>query len=224
MEQTTTVPQTVNSGIMGKLNYLLASRPVILQILRFGAIGVFNTAVDVLVLNYLSAQFGITKGAQISWVNIPGVMLAMIQSYFWNKYWTFEKEAAVNLLKNFLRLVSVGVVGVLVYGFVFLGAHVQARPVYFIGIFLVFILAQIVLWYVFGFFKVKPGGQSRVFLSFFLVSAIGFMLNTLVLYLVTTHGNLSSNSGDNLNFGKIVATLASLVWNFLGYKLFVFKH
>ena len=223
MEQISNQEVVLQPGILGKLNDLLAKKPVILQILRFGAIGVFNTAIDVLVLNYMAAQFGITKGAQIGWVNIPGVVLAMVQSYFWNKYWTFEKEAVVSVLKNFLRLLSVGMVGILVYGFVVLGAHVQARPVYFIGILLAFVLAQVVLWYAFGFFKEKPEEQRKVYLSFFVVSLIGFLINSTVLYFATTHGNLSANSGDSLNISKVIATCASLVWNFIGYKIFVFK-
>jgi hypothetical protein len=49
------------------------------------------------------------------------------------------------------------------------------------------------------------------------------LINSLVLYFATTHGAVTGNSGDNLNIGKLAATAASLVWNFIGYKIFVFK-
>jgi putative flippase GtrA len=220
MENAQTVP---GLSLAQKESQLLEKYPIILQLLRFGAIGVFNTAMDVLVLNYMSAQFGVTKGSGLGWVNLPGFVLAVVQSYFWNKYWAFSKDS-VNLLKNFLRLASVGVVGVIVYGLVALGGHNFALPIYFLGIFGIFILAQVLLWYAFGFFKQQSAEQpGKDYIAFFVVSAAGFLINSLVLYATTTHFVLSTNSGDNLNIGKIIATAASLVWNFIGYKIFVFK-
>lgn len=221
--------QTQNSGSVAvtptfiqKIEQFLAAKPIILQLLRFGAIGVFNTAMDVLVLNYMATQFGVTKGGSIGWVNIPGFFLAVIQSYFWNKYWAFD-SAHVSLIKNFFRLAGVGFVGVVIYALVAVGAHLHTRPIYFIGIFSVFVLAQIVLWYVYGFFNTQPQTSQKIYLSFFVVSIIGFAINSGVLYLTTTHLLHTANSGDNLNIGKVLATIVSLVWNFIGYKLFVFK-
>ncbi|MBI5529912.1 MAG: GtrA family protein [Candidatus Doudnabacteria bacterium] len=220
MENIQTVQPT---SISFKISQLLEKYPVVMQLLRFGAIGVFNTTIDVLVLNYMAAQFGVTKGASLGWVNLPGVVLAVIQSYFWNKYWAFGGETAIGLFKNFIRLVAVGLVGIIIYGLVVLGAHNTARPIYFIGIFTVFILAQLVLWYAFGFFKQQVVGEHKLYLSFFVVSAIGFLINSTVLYLATSHFIFAQNAGDNLNIGKILAVAVSLVWNFVGYKIFVFK-
>ncbi len=221
MENTNSLQSS--GGFSEKITGILNKYPVILQLLRFAAIGVFNTTMDVLLLNFMAAQFGITKGASIGWVNLPGFTLALIQSYYWNRYWAFSGEAVVSLLKNFLRLVAVGVVGILVYGLIVLGAHNFAQPIYFGGIFVVFVLAQLILWYSFGFFKSNLSGEHQPYLSFLIVSLIGFLINSLVLYFTTTHLNLSSNSGDSLNIGKIIATVASLIWNFIGYKIFVFK-
>ncbi len=206
-----------------KITGLLERKPVILQLLRFGAIGLFNTTIDVLVLNFMAAQFEITRGSGLGWVNIPGFFLAVVQSYFWNKYWAFENESAVNLLKNFFRLASVGIVGAVVYVLVVLGAHESARAVYFSGIFIVFILAQIALWNFFGFFKVKIFEEKPLYARFFIVSLIGFLINSGVLYLVSTYGNLTQNSGDNLNIAKLAATFFSLIWNFVCYKFIVFR-
>jgi putative flippase GtrA len=218
-----TTLNTTPTSLSQKITELLQKRPVILQLLRFGAIGVFNTAIDALVLNFLAAQFGIHKGTGIGWVNFPGFALAVVQSYYWNKYWAFGSESGVSVLKNFLRLVAVGFVGVVVYGLLIVGAHSAARPVYFLSVFAVFVIAQMVLWFSFGFFKQQANDRVQRFLSFFLVSAVGFLINSAVLYAVTTYFTISSNSGDNLNLGKILATGASLVWNFAGYKVFVFK-
>lgn len=206
-----------------KSESFLERYPIILQLLRFGAIGIFNTAMDALVLNYMSAQFGIHKGAGIGWVNFPGFVLAVIQSYYWNKYWAFGVESVVSLVKNFFKLVAVGVVGVVVYGLLVLGGHQAAGPLYFISIFGLFILCQLILWYAFGFFNKQTENNPQHYLSFFTVSAIGFLINSLVLYFATTYVSVSSNSGDNLNISKLVATAVSLIWNFIGYKIFVFK-
>lgn len=210
-------------GLIPKLTGLLQRRPVILQLLRFCAIGLFNTTIDVLVLNFMAAQFNITRGSGLGWVNIPGFFLAVIQSYYWNKYWAFENEASVNLLRNFFRLASVGVVGAAVYGLVIVGAHMSASSVFFGGLFGVFILAQVVLWSVFGFFKLHLPEQQPVYMRFFVVSLIGFGINSGVLYLASTYLTLTGNPGDNLNIAKLAATAFSLVWNFIGYKLLVFK-
>jgi putative flippase GtrA len=209
-------------SLSGKISHLLEKYPSVLQLIRFGAIGVFNTTIDVLVLNYMSTQFGVHKGASLGWVNLPGFILAVTQSYFWNKYWAFSGEN-VNLLKNFFRLASVGIVGLVIYALVFVGGHNSAPPIYFLGILGVFILAQLVLWYAFGFFKQQALADKKDYLAFFAVSVSGFLINSLVLYGASTFFVLSTNSGDNLNYAKILATVGSLAWNFIGYKLFVFK-
>ncbi len=215
--------QTVSDlSLAQKVSSLLEKYPIVLQLVRFGAIGLFNTTIDVLVLNYMATQFGVTKGTSLGWINLPGFILAVIQSYFWNKYWAFSGEN-VNLLKNFFRLVSVGVVGLIIYALVFIGGHNSAPAIYFLGILGVFILAQLVLWYAFGFFKQQALADKKDYLAFFAVSVSGFLINSLVLYGASTFFVLSTNSGDNLNYAKILATVGSLVWNFIGYKLFVFK-
>ena len=65
--------------------------------------------------------------------------------------------------------------------------------------------------------------KSAGFVIFFVVTAIGIAINSGVLYIVTT---LIPHSIDNTlwaNIGKVLATGLSTVWNFLGYRLIVFK-
>lgn len=213
-----------NIGIEGKITGLLEKYPVILQILSFGAIGVFNTAMDVLVLNFMSAQFSIHKGVGIGWVNFPGFILAVVQSYFWNKYWAFSGEQQVGLLKNFLRLLGVGITGFIVYVLLILGAHESVGSWYFLLIFAIFILAQVVLWFAYGFSKLSGvNTKKHPVVSFFVVSFVGFVINSTVLYFATTNMVGVGNTGDNLNIAKLLATLFSLIWNFIGYKIIVFK-
>lgn len=75
-------------------------------------------------------------------------------------------------------------------------------------------------------FKDQTGGeQGKKFTLFLLVSVIGAGINTATVRIVST--NIDPMFGLSqelwLNVAKIVATGLSLVWNFVGYKLFVFK-
>lgn len=63
------------------------------------------------------------------------------------------------------------------------------------------------------------------FAKFLTVSIIGWGLNTAILYSVTTLINpiFGLNQALWANFAKAMATGVVLIWNFAGYKLFVFK-
>jgi len=215
----------IQPSFADKINDLLQKKPVILQLLRFAAIGVLNTALDFVVLNFVSKTLNISSGLKLGQVNVIGFSLAVIQSYFWNKHWAFSEEQAVSLWKNFIRLVMVGAVGTLAVIFVLLGAKVVARPSFYLIILLVFLVAQVVLWVAFGLSKtiVKNQNQGRQFITFIVVSVIGMLINSILLSLISQHFAVVANADLNKNLAKILATFASLVWNFVGYKLIVFR-
>jgi len=66
---------------------------------------------------------------------------------------------------------------------------------------------------------------AKQFLQFLIVSIIGTLLNSGIVYIITTWlspvAGLSSVSWANA--AKLLATGVSLVWNFVGYKFIVFK-
>lgn len=213
----------VRGGMFQKMSGFLQRQPVILQLLRFAAIGVINTALDFLILNFVSKALGVTVGLKLGQVNIIGFTAAVIQSYFWNKYWAFGLEQQLSLLKNFFRLVLVGSLGVLAMLLVLLGAKISA-PVVFYGIVLVvFLLLELVLWQAFGFFQVHPVGRKNEFWTFIVISVVGLIINSVLLAVIATAFPLSANPDLNKNLAKIAATGVSLVWNFIGYKIIVFK-
>ena len=137
-------------------------KPVFLQIGKFAAVGVLNTLIDFGILNVLSLSFQIFSGPKVALFNVVGFIAANINSYAWNKYWTFQS-----------------------------------------------------------------GGKKAAseFVQFLVVSVIGIALNTGIVYGITTFiaplGGLSLSRWENA--AKLVATVVSLVWNFIGYKFFVFK-
>lgn len=63
------------------------------------------------------------------------------------------------------------------------------------------------------------------FLKFFLISVGGIIINSGIVYFGTTFIEPQFAASVHLwvNGVKIAATAASLIWNFIGYKIFVFK-
>jgi putative flippase GtrA len=69
-------------------------------------------------------------------------------------------------------------------------------------------------------------GKSNVanqFLQFIIVSLVGVLINSGIVYIITTWVSSNASNGVWVNIAKLVATVVSLVWNFIGYKFIVFK-
>ncbi len=137
------------------------------QFSKFIIVGGVNTGIDFAVLNSLIFLTGFTSGWQIFVLNCISFSVAVVNSYYMNKRWTFKEAAAGLATKD----------------------------------------------------------SSVQFSQFFVVSLIGITINGLILTGITTYIAAPFGLSDQLwaNFAKLVATGASLVWNFIGYKLFVFK-
>lgn len=146
-----------------KISSILSSKiPIILQIAKFAAVGGLNTLIDLGVLNLLIFLFLATQG--IGYAVFKGIsfIIANINSYFWNKHWTFGSGQSAN---------------------------------------------------------VKEFGQ------FFVVSIIGFAINIGIASFVVNIISFGGMSPERwANIGALTATVASLIWNFLGYKFIVFKN
>lgn len=80
------------------------------QFVKFGIIGGMNTAIDFSILNLLMWWTGIYSGGQIILLNIISFAVAVINSYFWNKYWTFKDkdEAGVVEFSQFIAVTLIG--------------------------------------------------------------------------------------------------------------------
>jgi len=74
----------------------------------------------------------------------------------------------------------------------------------------------------------KERGQKQTpkeFMQFVIVSVIGISINDIIVYGITTFTAPLFGLSEKLwvNAAKICATATSMVWNFIGYKFFVFK-
>ena len=80
------------------------------------------------------------------------------------------------------------------------------------------------LWNKLWTFEVK--GKLNIanqFLQFIIVSLVGVLINSGIIYIITTWFSSNVSKGVWVNVAKVFATVVSLVWNFIGYKFIVFK-
>lgn len=120
------VPFVAIFGLMiGKILSRLAA--IFSQIAKFLTVGILNTAIDFGILNLLSMATGISSGIVVGGVNIPGFLLAVTNSYFWNKYWVFRQGngGAGDMVKFF----AVAVIGLLINSAVVI-AITSAAPIF----------------------------------------------------------------------------------------------
>lgn len=148
---------------------------IIYQIAKFGVIGVTNVLVDLGVLSLLTSFFATAFNIRSTDAIIGAVtfyslyksisfIIANINSYLWNKHWTFNQ-----------------------------GDKQQTKS---------------------------------EFIQFFVVSLVGFLINVFVASVVFNIiiGSLTSfNAGQLGLLGAAAGSIAGLAWNFIGYKLWVFK-
>jgi len=134
-------------------------RPFFFQLGKFGLIGGVNTAVDLAILNLLIIATGVSAGVMYAVFKGLSFLVAVINSYWWNKLWAF---------------------------------------------------------------KARQGD----FVQFLIISVIGAFINvgvaSLVVNAIPAPEAFSGRSWGTI--GALVAVAASMIWNFIGYKKFVFKN
>lgn len=213
--------------LIDTINDLLQKRPVILQLLRFAAIGAINTALDFIILNFITTYLGIDKGTSLGLLNIIGFTAAVIQSYFWNKAWAFAESRQVSLFQNAFRLIMVGGLGFVAFVAVLLGSGYEASSIFYLLVLAAFLISELVLWIGFKLSLDRSQNAGFQFVTFIIISLIGLLINSLIIVLasnvISPYLESSIAPGIIKNVAKIIATGVSLIWNFIGYKLFVFK-
>lgn len=99
---------------LAAVSFLSRFVPPFAQFGKFAAVGLSSTAIDFGVLNILSLTTGITAGFILGGVNIPGFGVAVVSSYFWNKFWTFKAVGEVGeggIFQDFPKFLAVAIVG-----------------------------------------------------------------------------------------------------------------
>jgi len=160
--------------------------------------------------------FILPLGLPLLWVFV------LYSASFLEKWVTFASQFARYSIAGFLSaaidfgfLNFLSILTGLVSGFLIGGVNVPG-----------FLLASVssYIWNKFWVFKSGENGYSDIF-TFALVALVGIFINSSILVLITTY--VSPFSGlsavEWLNISKIIATAAMVLWNFMGFKLLVFK-
>lgn len=74
---------------------------------KFGIVGILNTVIDLGIFNVLSQVFGV----YVVTANLISVSAAIVNSYIWNKNWTFKDKSSSHLVEQFIKFVVFSVVG-----------------------------------------------------------------------------------------------------------------
>lgn len=91
------------------------------EFIKFLIVGLLNTAIDFWVLNYLTSFFKIFSGPWLVLFNLTSFFIAVLNSYIFNKFWTF-KASGQKWAVEFLNFLVVSVISAAFNtGIVFLG-------------------------------------------------------------------------------------------------------
>ena len=95
----------------------------IFQLFKFTLTGSLNTFIDFAVLNLLMQTLQATSGWYFSFFKLISFSCAAVNSYFWNKFWTFKKKETKVGTKEFSQfylitgislLINVGIASLIV--------------------------------------------------------------------------------------------------------------
>lgn len=84
---------------------------IIYQASKFLLVGILNTLIDLGVLNFLILITGMATGLSFPIFKGASFLVAVVNSYFWNKFWTFEKKDTTKAKKEFTQFFIVALIG-----------------------------------------------------------------------------------------------------------------
>jgi len=92
---------------------MVANRaPSLFEFSKFAVVGVLNSGVDFGILNFLMLMTGVSSGGGFLGFKSISVTLGVINSYLWNKYWTFNAAQSTEARREFLAFMAVTAVAV----------------------------------------------------------------------------------------------------------------
>lgn len=144
--------------------YFFASKwPTAMQFGKFIAVGQSNAAIDIGILNLLILITDIDSGLYYSLFKATSFIFAVVNSFMWNKFWSFDSK--------------------------------------------------------------EKDGMGRQFVIFIAVSLVGLIINVSVASFVVNYIGPQWGISTKLwaNVGVLSSTIFNIIWDFYGYKRFVFK-
>lgn len=86
---------------------------IIFQIIKFSLVGAVNTIIDLGIFNLLMFASGISSGIFYSFFKAISFTVAVVNSYFMNRYWTFDAEGMARS-KEFSKFFLISAVGFII--------------------------------------------------------------------------------------------------------------
>ena len=197
---------------------------LIIQLISFAGIGILNTAIDFAVLNLFASAFGVYTGIGIGLINAVSFTVAVFHSYYWNKVWAFGRDNT-GLVRSVGRFIAAAILGGLVLVLVIFGSRQQYGWTFYLIVLSGIGLGEIILWIVFGLKVPALDGAQKEIGTFIGITLIGLLINSGIVAGVTNFVPPAFSLNQELwtNLAKAAATAVSLIWNFAGYRLVVFK-
>lgn len=84
------------------------------QLAKFVIVGFLNTSIDFGILNFFMALSGISSGSIFSGFKSLSFIIANLNSYFWNKRWSFQKETEKAIGKEYLVYLLISIASVFI--------------------------------------------------------------------------------------------------------------
>ena len=81
------------------------------QLAKFGAVGASNFSVDIGVYSLLILLSNVAIGPFIPFFKGASFVIAVINSYLWNKYWSFGDKSREDVGKEFIQFLIVSIIG-----------------------------------------------------------------------------------------------------------------
>lgn len=199
---------------------------LIYQFSRFLGIGFLNTGVDYSIINILIAVTTIASGPKFAVLKVISFSVAVIHSYYWNKYWAFMKVQE-NFFNFLVKVAIAGITGVAIVAAAIYGSGRQFSSLYFVMLLLALFVAEAVLWRAFklNLVVVEKQKNGEQFTLFIMVSIIGALFAAGIVWIMTSAVQPMFGANPRLwaNIANAVSVVFVLFWNFFGYKLLVFK-
>ena len=85
--------------------------PIIYQLAKFVLVGGLNFLIDMGVLNFLIFSTGVSTGITQSGFKSLSFLVALINSYVWNRYWTFKKEIRESISQELFQFFIISIIG-----------------------------------------------------------------------------------------------------------------
>lgn len=86
--------------------------PPLFQFAKFAAVGALNFSVDFGILNILMLVSGIVAGFTFVAFKAISVVLAVVNSYLWNKFWVFQAGGEGKAAAEFTKFLIVSFIGI----------------------------------------------------------------------------------------------------------------